>query len=545
MKFKFVLIAAIILTSYTAKTLWWDPASKKEDIQNTFLSKNYSLFIKEVSQNDSLFTPGETNLLLAYGYNALGDYQKANVELNHGFNQQGNTPELNFEIVLNLLLNAYLQNDVSAFGKYINLLNSENPLAYEWKKLFQGVAALRAEKCSQALKIFSSPLNLETLNPIMTQLFSEKLPPTWTSFQIAQCEMTMGNYDKARELIQKTPTHKSLYEAEMAHMLIGKSYFLEASDKNDQESLPYYSLAIHEIERSPKKSGEFNEITEQLISSLQSRLQQGLERGDINHISFFDNALNMYQKEDYTAISDNDDSPNHAEETSEPPHQEPVAIADPAPVMTTIQTPVILEPVKLDFPTPAATSTPKQGSKFSSRSGGLNNLDEWAYENPLDLNYALVQRRIDSILDGERDVATSEKQLKEDAEFLTMLTQITPPLPPVYFLLGQVELLLHDYPKASRALGSFVTFEPDNIWGWRLLALSQMGANNYTAAIKTFGEVIKINPVDLAAWKSLGKIYESEGNRDLAINAYERARIMSPSDPEIISSLDRLYNKQR
>lgn len=167
----------------------------------------------------------------------------------------------------------------------------------------------------------------------------------------------------------------------------------------------------------------------------------------------------------------------------------------------------------------------------------VDGLDAWAYENPLDLNYALIQRRIDSILNGERDIASSEKLLREDAEFLMLLTQISPPLSPVFFLLGQVELLLQNYSMATRALTDYVSLEPKNIWGWKLLALAQLGAKDHTAAIEAFKAVIAINPVDLSAWKGLGKIYADTGRQDLAVAAYKKALLMSPSDPEIQAAL--------
>ena len=183
---------------------------------------------------------------------------------------------------------------------------------------------------------------------------------------------------------------------------------------------------------------------------------------------------------------------------------------------------------------------PKVKTELTARTSDDNSstpINEWAYENPLDFNYALIQRRIDFVLNGDKDVADTEKLLKEDAQFLMLLTQITPPLSPVFFLLGQVELILKDYPKAIKALAAYTALEPQNIWGWKLLALAQMGEKDNKAAIETFKSVIKINPIDLSAWKSLGKLYESEGSRDLAIAAYKKASLMSPSDPEIQAAL--------
>lgn len=572
MRPKILIIAAIFLSAFLVKTFWWDPETKKEEIQNAFLTKNYPLFLEILSKNETLFSPGQTNLLLAYGYSALGDYKTADIKLSQGLYQQENSPELNFEIILNKLLNAYLQDDTAALAKYLNQLNSENPLAYEWKKLFQGVAALKADKCSMAIKIFSSPLELETLNPIMLHFFSEKLPPSWTSLQIAHCEMSRGNYQIARDLIQKTPTQYSLYEKELSHLLLGKSYLLEAASMEDTESFPYYLQAIHEIETVKEKPQEFDYITELLVNSLQSMLQKGLANNATYQIVFFDNALNMLQNDGFYSINAADLNTNNttlsaAEYFNQELEQDPIDLREPyseqlimaeTPVSVAIITPestktelsnveygvipasVKLEPQALLPPPPSKPIEKKQHKPIN-----IGSLDEWAYENPLDLNYALVQRHIDSILEGERDVTESEKQLKEDAAFLTMLTQINPPLPPVYFLLGQVELLLHNFSQASRALSTYVTFEPENIWGWRLLALSQMGANNHKGAINTFMEVIKINPIDLAAWKSLGKIYQSEGNKNLAVNAYEKARLMDPFDPEIISALDQLYSDQQ
>lgn len=490
MKFRVLAIVAVLIALFAVKVFWWDAVTAKSEIENTFLSKKYTLFMDEVSRNSSLYSAAEKHLLLAYGYRSTGNLKKSNAELEQSLQEKTNSPKLILEIVLNQTLNAYLEDDQAAFTHYLDQIDVATEQAKEWKKLFQGVEALKVMDCNRALKFFKAPLKLQALNPIMKQSFGEKLPPAWTLLQIAQCEMLMGEYEEARAKIYEAEPTFNEPEGELARLLIAKSYLLEANEKEIDESVPLYRLAIAELGKVIPRvyAMDYHQVKYQLITSLQGRLQNSLLAYNNQDILFFENALSLYQH----------------------PDEEPVnAVATEA-----------------------------------SKPAIVDEIDEWAFETPLDLNYLLIQKRIDSILDGEKQLASTKHQMEEDARFLTMLTQINPPLSPVFFLLGQVELLLHEDAKAAQALKHYVELEPDNVWGWKLLALAQLGSQDREAAENSFLEVIKINPVDLAAWKSLGKIYYTEGKRDQAIRAFEKARTMDPFDDEVISSLNDLHSQR-
>jgi tetratricopeptide (TPR) repeat protein len=482
-------LIALILALLALKVFWWDKHSARAEIENAFLTKKYSLFLEEVSHSNSLFSDAQKRLYMAYGLRAAGNLKKSDAELEQALQDKGSSRDLILEIVLNQTLNAYLQDDQVAFTHFLDQIDVSSEKAREWKKLFQGVEALKVMDCKRALKFFQSPMKLEAFNPIMRQSFAEKIPPAWTFLQIAQCEMLMGEYEDARAKISEIIDSKTEQEAELARLLLAKSYLLEANDKEISESVPYYHQAIEELGKvSPRAySLEYHQTKFQLISSMQRRLQNSLLAYNSKDVLFFENALSLYH--------------NHEEEKIQP-------------VVEVAKVPVVDE------------------------------IDEWSFETPLDLNYLLIQKRIDSILDGEKQLTTTKHQMEEDARFLSMLTQIKPPLTPVFFLLGQVELLLHEDQKAAEAFRTYVEMEPDNIWGWKLLALAQLGVDQRDAAEQSFLEVVKINPVDLAAWKSLGRIYYKDGKRDQAIRAFERARTMDPFDDEVISSLNELYGNR-
>ncbi len=480
-------LIAIILLVLIVKLFWWDRHAAKTEIESAFTTKKYSLFLEEVSHSGSLFSDAQKRLYLAYGYRAAGNIKKSDAELEQALQDPGSSRDLILEIVLNQTLNAYLEDDQVAFTHFLDQIDVSSERAREWKKLFQGVEALKVMDCKRALKFFQSPMKLEAFNPIMKHAFAEKLPPAWTLLQIAQCEMMMGEYEASREKILEVIDSKIDPEAELSRLLLSKSYLLEADENEISDSVPSYRLAIEELRKvSPRVYvREYHQIKFQLISSMQRRLQNSLLAYNNQDILFFENALSLYD--------------NYEEEKVQP-------------VVEVAKAPVVDE------------------------------IDEWSFETPLDLNYLLIQKRIDSILEGEKQLATTQHQMEEDARFLEMLTQIKPPLSPVFFLLGQVELLLHEDRKAVNAFSTYVQLEPDNIWGWKLLALAQLGVDERDSAEKSFLEVVKINPVDLAAWKSLGRIYYKDGKRDQAIRAFEKARTMDPFDDEVISSLNELYS---
>lgn len=165
-------------------------------------------------------------------------------------------------------------------------------------------------------------------------------------------------------------------------------------------------------------------------------------------------------------------------------------------------------------------------------------------DNILDMNYALIQKRIASILEGEKDLDALSSQLQEDAQYLSLLTQINPPLSPVFFLLGQVELLLDEKEKAIEVLEQYVALEPDSLWGRKLLALGQYRLGDKEHALENFQKIIALQPLDLVAWKSLSEIYLENGDNHSAIFALEQVRIIDPFDDHAIATLNRLYDSE-
>lgn len=508
MKSKTLILSCVLVGLSTLTVIWWNSSSVASKIDEAFASKNYPLYFELVQENGKKFSAGKEHLLLAYGYLAEGDLIKSNHELEIALQQLDNTNDLNLEIVLNQALNAYLANNLTALNLYIDQINVERPTAREWKRLFQGVLALKLENCAEAVKLFSTPLQIEALNPQMHQIFSEKIPPAWNALQLAACEIGMGSYSQARLRIRHPGLIVTDYEKQLAHALIGKSYWLEGNTKKAKDSILYYELAMSEFSKVPPENHEITHFEHELIDNLQSRLQGALDSQTISQIVFFENALNLYQG-------------------SELPKLKESPIADNGP------TKKILEK---DRPPKAIAVEQVSAPVFPTQ-------EEWELETPLDWNYAMIQGRIDSILEGERVWTNLNKQLEEDSAFLNLLTQIKPPLSPVFFLLGQVELLRERDEQAVLAFKNYVRLEPENLWGWKLLALSQVGVRDIPSAIASFNEVIKINPVDLAAWKSLGKIYFEQKQTNDAIQAYENALMMDPQDLETILALNQLYNE--
>ncbi len=497
MKSKALILGLSLAGIYFLKAFWWDPSSVEEKIDDTFFSKNYPKFQELVLENGNMFTEGKKHLLLAYGYSGAGDLSKSNEELDIAIQQLDNTPQLNLEIVLNQALNAYLGNDLPALNMYIDQINVEKPVGRQWKRVFQGALALKLDNCSEALQYFSKPLPFEALNPLMHQVFTEKLPPAWTSLQLASCEIGMGKYREARTRVSQPGLIHTEYEGQLAHTLMGKSYLLEGNTKNSKDSIIYYGLAIGELGKVAAGSVEAEMLKKLFVESLQTRLQGALASQQIDQVLFFESALSHYQKPELNQVL------------------------------------VAVKETPFDVKSVVKEHLPQI------------NIEDWEYETPLDWNYAMIQGRIDSILDGDKLWVNLDEQLEEDSVFLNLLTQIQPPLSPVFFLLGQVELLRDHNENARRAFEAYVNLEPENVWGWKLLALAQISVGDRSAAEKSFKEAIKINPVDLAAWKSLGKIYVEESNGGKATHAYENALRMDPFDVNIILALNQLYYDQQ
>ena len=506
MKFKTLILSCVFAGLSVLAWMWWDSSSATAKIDEAFESKNYPLYLELVQKNSKKFSVGKKHLFLAYEFAANGELEKSNDELDIAIQQLDNSSELNLEIVLNQSLNAYLANNLHALNLYIDQIDLGNPAAREWKRLFQGALALKLDHCSEALKQFSVPLRLEALNPQMHRHFAEKIPPAWNALQLAACEIGMGQFNQARVRLREPGLIVTPYEKELAHALMGKSYWMEGNTKKNKDSMFYYGLAIGEFSKVPTNNHEFHILRNEIIGNMQTRLQEALDNRQVVSTVFFDNALNHYlvweSRGEPVAVVVRKDSKAALQEVS-----------------------VIVKDQQY------ATPFPSQ--------------EEWESETPLDWNYAMIQGRIDSILEGERLWTNLDKQLEEDSAFLNLLTQIKPPLSPVFFLLGQVELLRERDREAIQAFSTYVELEPSNPWGWKLLALSQVGIGDTVSAVDSFYEVIKINPVDLAAWKSLGKIHLGQNKSREATRAYENALVMDPQDLEIILSLNQLYNQQK
>ncbi len=116
MKKGLVVLAVLLIFAGVVKVFWWDERAATKEIESAFFSENYLGYLQEIAKNGRSIPSDQMHLLRAYGYTALGDFKKSNLELDKALSQKGISAQIKLEVTLNQALNSYLQ-------KIIPLLN--------------------------------------------------------------------------------------------------------------------------------------------------------------------------------------------------------------------------------------------------------------------------------------------------------------------------------------------------------------------------------------------------------------------------------------
>ena len=221
----------------------YSSSSKNEQALQAFQSKDINHSTALLHEIKDTIPPPEYQLYLSYLARESGDLSRSNERLKFAWKHEESL-SYSLEIALNHILNAYLQEDGSAFRKWIQRakeIDSEQPSKNPWVTFFQGLQAYLKKEYSQAKKLWAKSTHRPSLSPWMDHAFNKQFDDKWIEVHQTIIQIESGEILAARQRLTKL-----LSQSENKNhilLLIGFTYLEEAKHKRGEESLTYYQLA--------------------------------------------------------------------------------------------------------------------------------------------------------------------------------------------------------------------------------------------------------------------------------------------------------------
>lgn len=273
-----IIIASVFIFSSSGIIIWTANSPKVDDKAFLLFQKSeYQMalgFTEELEKNSS---SAKYPLYQAYILRERQQLERSNVALKKSLKpaKTGKNPALLTEIYLNLILNAYLKGDDSAFQESLKTLKqikqSDQKIQQisQYIDLFRGIEAFSNEDYQKALHLFEKHETFHSLSPWMKCCFEKHFTPFWLKKHIVICLISTGKFSLAREKLDEMRVLKE--ESENLSVLKALSYFKEASLKPFETKRSLHESAIFEISKIDNKeivAKELNEISTQLQKDL-------------------------------------------------------------------------------------------------------------------------------------------------------------------------------------------------------------------------------------------------------------------------------------
>lgn len=273
-----IIIASVFIFSSLGIILWTANSPKVDDKAFLLFQKSeYQMalgFTEELEKNSS---SAKYPLYQAYILRERQQFERSNVALKKCLKpaKTGKNAELLTEIYLNLILNAHLKGDESAFQESLKALkqikqsDQKIQVKGQYIDLFRGIEAYSNEDYQKALPLFQKHETFHSLSPWMKCCFEKHFTPFWINKHIVNCLISTGKFTLARQKLDEMGALKE--ETEEISLLKALSYFKEASLKSFENKQILHKLAILEISKIENKeivAKELNEISLQLQKDL-------------------------------------------------------------------------------------------------------------------------------------------------------------------------------------------------------------------------------------------------------------------------------------
>lgn len=258
-----------------------EPLDEEEPLEH-FQNGDYAEALVALEKNKRLYTKADYLLQKSYILRKTGDEQEADLILLKIVQSSAASSSQLSEVYLNLMLSAYLQNNLDLLKK--QLMETRRFLGghCEWVSLFMGVVFYHDGENRKALQAFASSSSRGYQSPWMEQRFSKKIDTIWYAEHLIDCLIKTGSLDEARAMLEKMKPVFFPLQMDEFNGLYGKSYLVEAEAMSYDLAIPHYRMAVGYLSRIQKKEKKV-----ELAESLNKQIRQILAAEDFEYLPFY------------------------------------------------------------------------------------------------------------------------------------------------------------------------------------------------------------------------------------------------------------------
>ena len=276
--------------------LFWGGNRDLDLAKNDFADGKYNEAKQKLYLAQETISPAEYDLYMAYIFRGQHKVNESSSFLlkAEGEMKKQNGP-LALEIVLNQLLNAYLEHDTSAMEAGLAKAQKIAGKKNVWTDFFRALENYMKNNYKEACAVWKKVVQRPYLSPWMKWAFEQQFSPFWLSMHIVRCEIEEGDYLDARQALQKEMQTASGAQLEDMNFLLGISYAREAQEKSPGAAIPYYKQAFSYFNKVPIDSPRFYYEKQQILRHLQQAAMQLADAKSFQDLTFYVNAMEQWK----------------------------------------------------------------------------------------------------------------------------------------------------------------------------------------------------------------------------------------------------------
>ncbi|MCK5427124.1 MAG: tetratricopeptide repeat protein, partial [Thermodesulfovibrionia bacterium] len=144
------------------------------------------------------------------------------------------------------------------------------------------------------------------------------------------------------------------------------------------------------------------------------------------------------------------------------------------------------------------------------------------YKNMKNLSY---ERGVSRIVRVYESMGTYDNAIDELKNFVAE----TANKPAILGKIADLHIKKKDYKEAENVANTIISLNPDNDFGYKILAKTYMLQNHLAEAIHTLNKAIELNPHNIENQIMLGSAYMSEGDIQKALKVYKKVEEKNPT----------------
>ncbi len=247
-----------------------------DKVYHLWLQQEYQQSHEKLTDLSKGLSQSEYHLYRAYIFREEGRLDASDRHLNLATKEHND--DLNVELDLNHVMNAYLSSDYELFTQKIKQLPQISRYQ-SYVSFFLGLQAYLSNDYKKALKLLSVKTS-DAPSLWFEKAFSHAFSSNWQQTHIAHCNIELGKYVQARNLLEQLKKNSDKAFQDKVFFLIGLSYLKEANEKPVNVAIPYYHIALSYFSYLPLKQpglqNEKNTIALHLINFSKSLLDHNL-----------------------------------------------------------------------------------------------------------------------------------------------------------------------------------------------------------------------------------------------------------------------------